>query len=172
MDNSGPNKGDKTYHDTHNVWYIRVTYVMAVMLWVIVIYVLKLYQTTVLGWCILFIPLIVFVISFGSASYLTVDVEDKLFQYNYLTIGILLVLPLITWITRDFAGDTKRLIGICVVAIVFAMLSMIDIWVTREWLSVVKHIKSVFQTMALTLLIFTFYLYYTAVESKYIGSIE
>ena len=40
------------------------------------------------------------------------------------------------------------------------MLSMIDVWVSRKNLSIVKHIKSAFQTGALVILALSLYVYY------------
>lgn len=159
MSSEDPRKKTKTYSQ-RRVLGVRVVYVLASLLWIGVIWSLHLYQTTFLGWVILILPLILFTMGFINAPYLTVEVEDSLFSIGYLSIALVIVLPIMVWITKDFTGDQNRIMGILLLAIVFAMLSLYDIWVRPKWLTVARHLKSVFQTLALTLLIFALYTYY------------
>jgi hypothetical protein len=153
------------FYDSNRTKYICYVYIFAVFVWIGIIYALKLYRTDLLGWFILIIPFVVFAISYGSIESVSVEIENEVFRVNYLSVGIIIVIPLLSILNRDYTGDRKQFAGILVLAIIAAMLSMIDIWVNRRTLSIVRHIRSVFQTYALSLLIFALYLYYSTMPS-------
>lgn len=139
---------------------VQYVYIASILIWLLLLWALSLYTTDFVGYCILAIPVVVYAIGYFNASSLTVEVEESVFSLSYLSIAILIVLPIFAWVNKDFGGDKQFLVRIMIVAIILAMLSLIDIWVRPKWLSVVRHIKSVLQTAALTLLVFALYTYY------------
>lgn len=139
---------------------VRIVYALAILLWLFCIWALELYDTTWLGYLILALPILLFVIGMINACSLTVEVEETIFSFSYLSISLLIVFPLLAWIAKDYVQDKEKLIQIMIIAVVFALLSLFDIWVRPKWLTVVRHLKSIFQTLALTLLIFALYAYY------------
>lgn len=136
-------------------------YLSAILLWGLLIAYLQ-PDTDFLGWIILIVPILVFLISTLSLDSLSVLVESNMFKFSSLSVGLLIILPLLTFITRDFKGDKRTMIQIVLLAITFGLLSMIDVWVAEKWISVVKHIKSIFQIVSLTLVLFALYLYYSS----------
>ena len=82
------------------------------------------------------------------------------FQSNYFAFGLLIVVPLLTWLSKDYVGNRQKFINILIAALILAMLGLLDVWVTKKWLSTVKHTKSVLQTMSLILIIYALYIYY------------
>jgi hypothetical protein len=136
-------------------------YIIGVILWIAIVVWFCLYaKADFIVWCILLLPVIIFIVGAYNSNKITYDVEDSVFQSDYLSLGLLIVIPLLTWITKDFPGDRNRMISILVLAVILSMLSMIDMWVTRKWISVVKHNKSILQTMSLVLIIYALYSYY------------
>jgi hypothetical protein len=144
------------------VAYIRYVYIVGLIVWVGLVYYLGMHHTDYVGWIILSIPIWAFILGYVNTCVISGEVEAEVFQANYLSIGLLIVLPLLTWINREYNGDRRRFTSILVLAIIIIMLSMIDLWVPCEWLSVVKHGKSVLQTLALVLLIYALYMYYVS----------
>lgn len=149
----------RTY-SSDKIKVIQGFYIGAALLWSLIIILLKLYQTGILGWIILIIPYLVFFIGFSHIPAISVEVEEDMFKINYLSLGLIIVLPLLAWINKDYRGDKSRFILIVVVAMILNLLSLLDIWVSREWLSVAKHAKSSLQTMAIVLLSYVLYMYY------------
>jgi len=147
-------------YSEQQVCYIRCLYAVAILVWVGLIWLFRLYDVDWVGWVILALPIVVFIIGFVNAWVISPEVEEEIFRANYLSIGLLIVLPLLTCINRDYKGDRARFTSILVLAIVITMLSMYDVWTKREWLSLMKHAKSVLQTMSLTLLIYALYMFY------------
>jgi len=148
------------YYSEEKAAQVRLVYVVGLVVWILIIALVKLYNTDVIGWIILAIPPIVFLTGYINSDYLTVEIEKENFQANYFAIGLLLILPLLTWANREYKGDKVRFTKILVIAIIIVMLSLLDVWVRKEYLSVNKHIKSALQTIAISLLIYAFYTYY------------
>lgn len=148
------------YYSEEKAAQVRLVYVVALVVWILIVALVKLYTTDVIGWIILAIPPVVFLTGYANSEHLTVEIERENFQANYFAIGLLLILPLLTWANRDYKGDKIRFTKILVLAIIIVMLSLLDVWVRKEYLSVNKHIKSALQTIAISLLIYAFYTYY------------
>jgi hypothetical protein len=87
-----------------------------------------------------------------------------MFAANFLTIGLLLALPLLNWTSKGYNGCKKTFTLIIILAITFSILSMYDIWVPKKWLSVYKHGRSCLQTLSLTLVIFGLVEYFLCKE--------
>lgn len=144
---------------------VRAWYLFAMVLWIALLSALQVtmyLRDTVFAW-ISMMPLIVFTLAFASAENLETETEQALMKYNTLTLGLVIVLPLLTWISDRFSGrgiHRKQYIGILVTALVFAMLALVDVWVPHRWISLETHIRSSLQTMALGLLIIALYLFY------------
>lgn len=141
---------------------IKVLYGISFVLWVVLIIALGLWRTDTFGWIVLLVPPLVFLFGYVNADDLTVEVEDHMFEANYLSVGLIIVLPLLMWINgqqgeRSTPNDRRQFIQIVVVALVLSMLSMIDLWVPRESVSLIKHGKSILQTASITLLIYALY---------------
>lgn len=156
------NKKHKPYGSTKKdlIFFI---YLIALLLWGIIIAYLS-PKVELWGFIILAIPFLVFIIGMITIDSLSPAVEDSLFRHNILATGLLIILPLLAFITKDFRGDQVLMIQVVLLAITFSLLSMVDIWIPEKWLSLVQHIKSIFQTFALTLILFSLYLYYSSME--------
>jgi hypothetical protein len=137
-------------------------YIIGIILWILLVifFCISSIKINALGYVILFIPIVIFAIGAYNSNKITYDVEDSVFNADYLSLGLIITLPLLAWVSKDYPGDRTWLITIAILAIVLSLFSMIDIWVTRRWMSVVKHSKSILQTMSLILIIYALYVYY------------
>lgn len=162
----------KKLHEPHGInktRRIQITYLIAVIVWVLICVLFGLHQTDFFGIMILLIPIGIFFINFVNAPYLTVNTENNLYSLNYVSVGLMIIVPLIT-LTRNsscYRGNRDKIIMIVVMAMIFAVLSVLNVWVRPKWVSIVKHIHSVFRTYTLTLLLYALYIYYRgSVTSK------
>jgi hypothetical protein len=158
-DDKEPCKWKQKYKDDKAL-YIQYIYLLGVIVWGIIIVIFALYCTDIIGWIILLLPFVVFFFGYINATEVTLDIEEEIFQSDYLSVGLLIILPLLTWMNRDYTGDNSRFTTIIVLAIIITLFSLIDIWVNRDWLSVERHIKSVLQTFSIVLLIYALYMFY------------
>ncbi len=160
---------DKEYYNDEKVAQVQLAYIVALVVWILIIACFGLYNTDVIGWIILTIPPVIFFTGYANSCCLTIEVERENFQSNYFAIGLMMILPLLTWVNNDYKGDKVRFTRILVLAIIVVMLSLLDVWVRKEHLSVSKHVKSALQTIAITLLIFAFYSYYIDNPDNFFG---
>lgn len=144
----------------NRITYIKIVYILAIVLWFFLIFFLKLYLTSWLGWLLILIPIVCFLIGYYNASVITTDVEDEIFRANYLSIGLIIIIPLLVWLDKKYEGDHIWFVSIVVVAIMLSTLSFLDVWVQRQWLSVIKHITSTFQTMSIVLITFVLFTFF------------
>lgn len=150
----------------NKIRYIQTLYIIAGIIWASIILIMGLYRTDVIGLIILTIPFIIFIIGYYNASVMTPEIEEIVFKSNYLSVGLLVVIPLFTWLGKHHDEDRGHFIGIITLGVILSMISLLDFWVKRGWMSVIKHLKSVLQTMALTLFILAFYVFYTSSHHK------
>jgi len=159
-------EGKKKYSEK-KIWYVKAFYIFAIVLWIaIILFTGILRRIDMIGGLILLMAIVVFFVGYWNADHITVDVEEQLFRSNYLAVGLLIVIPLLTWINRDMTVDKKDFTIVIILSVIFIMLSLLDLWTKRGWNSVVKHVRSIFQTMAIVLLIYAFYLYYASTLQK------
>lgn len=149
------------YHGD-KVRYVRITYIAAFFTWVILIFAMRIIQTGgFIGGFVLLIPLGLFISAYYSTPYLNRDIEDSMFKANFLSIGLILAVSLFAILEKNYHGDKRQFSLIVIMALVFTMLSLLDIWVPANYTSIVKHLKSIFQTYTVFLLIFALYIYFT-----------
>jgi len=151
----------KEHHPKDVILYIRFVYIIGILVWILILHFLKLHKMNFFIIAIIAIPFVCFLIGYVNAPKLTGELEDELFRSNYLSVGLLLVIPLLTWINKEYVGDKTRYTKILVLAIITSLLSMIDVWVSDKYLPVLKHAQSVLQTYSIALLVYALYSYYT-----------
>lgn len=136
---------------------IKAVYICAIVIWLILIYILSLYDTDLWGWLILLVPIIVFVVNYSNVDKCSTDIDPESRQDNFLSFAFLIVIIIINW---DNTYDRNKFFPILALGLVLTMLSLIDIWVNTDMLSLSRHIRSVFQTFGLVLLTYALYIYY------------
>lgn len=89
-------KGRHKPYTEPTVLSVRVAYVLMAILWIfLVVVVLKIFQSDWIGMCILSIPLFIYLLGFINANRVTPEVEKTMFDINYLSLGLLIILPLL-----------------------------------------------------------------------------
>lgn len=150
-------------YDRNTIFYIQCLYIILSVLWIALFWWLKLYDySDIVIWALLFLPLLVFALSFANISRITDGVEKEVLGSNYLSFGFLIVVILINWNTPLETKNKTEFFSLIVFAFGLIMISMIDVWVTKSHMSWWKHLRTSLQTMALVLLVLALYIYYKA----------
>lgn len=140
---------------------IQVIYLIAATTWLLLLYFHGiLHRLDIVTGCLITLPLIAFAFGYYNVCSVTGDIEDTMLGANYLSFGFLITIILINWNSPTNTAEKAQFFKILVSAFILIMISMIDIWVSREDLSVVYHFKSILNTAALVLLSIALYLYY------------
>ncbi len=147
-------------YDQQTMLNIQYLYVFSSAVWIFLLFFLKFYLSGPLGWIFLLVPLAIFGINLSNVSHHTQEVEDDMFQGNFLSFGYLIVLFLINWEKVKFK---KRLFTILMVVLLLILFSLYDVWVPKKKIIYVKHFRSILQTLALSLLAYALYVYYEGI---------
>lgn len=136
---------------------IQIIYIISVILWILVVYALRVYHfRSPVGYIILAIPIFVYAIGFLSVYKLGQRSHRSMLKNDILPIAILFVGAL-------FNGHPKDpvLTNMIVVAALLVVLSFVDIWGSEKDFILSRIIKSIIHTAAITLLVFVMYIKYT-----------
>lgn len=150
-------KSRKKVYNQDIVKKIQIMYIMAAIVWILLIFLCGWYDFGMFGIIILLIPLVVYGINYKNIIHHTIDIESEMFQGNFLSFGYLLVIVFINW---KQTKHKRKIFGIILIGLVMIMLSMVDIWVDKENFILVKHFRTILQTASLFLLAFALYIFY------------
>lgn len=141
---------------------LKVWYIVAGAFWLLILWLLGLINVDkALNPVFILLPIALFAISFFSQGHITTAVENFVFRANILTLGVVFAMPLINWLSRD-DPDRYVFMQIMAVAIILSVATLLDVWCEERYLPVVKHVKSSLQTMAISLIIYGCYIYFTS----------
>lgn len=157
------NSNDKSapYSDS-TVRILQIIYAIAIFIWVLLILVLPIRLNNVVGWLLLAVPIIIFLLSLINVRRVTVETEAKLFNLNYLSIGVFVIIPLIT---HDKFSD-NTIMKIATVAMILAVFSLLDVWVPPDWVTIINHLRSILQVASLSLIIYALYMVLQSLGEK------
>lgn len=155
---------DKSY-GTNKIIYIRLLYIIGIILWIAFVVGLGLLQSDdIFVILIIILPIAIFLFNMYTVRFITTGMEETLYKINYISIGLVIILPLITWFNNDMNKNNgisrKKFMTIVITALILTLLSLIDVWVSLKYLSVLKHVKAILQTLSLSLIIYALYTYY------------
>lgn len=151
-------------YSPQHVWKIKLVYVIMIVLWSAIVCYFRLYLLKT--WPLLLLPLCVFVVGIYNSDSLTVEIEADMFKASYLPVGAIVMIPMLSWISKDYSGDHSQFVAIIVVSLCCTLLTLIDFWVPKKQLSVYKHLRSGLQTVSLSLIIFALVTYFLHRTSK------
>ena len=156
-------KKDDT-HECYNdnvVKKVQGVYIIASLLWIVLIVTLGLWKHDYVALLLLLIPIIVYTINFVSVPDFSCSMEDQMFRGNLLSFGFLVAIILINWNSSVTKENKTEFFRILIVAFVLLMISLIDLWVSPDNMSIAKHVETTLHTASLSLLALGLYLYYT-----------
>lgn len=149
------------------VFLLQMFYIFISLFWLLLISYFKLWDEKLSF--VLFLPLVAFFLTFLCIENLSVYVEESMMQSNYLSLGLILALPMLSWMLKEYNGNKKTFFTIIILALVLSLLTFVDIWVPENRVTLYRHFRSSLQVMSVSLFIYalcTFYFYsYVSLES-------
>ncbi len=141
---------------------LQLIYIVSAIIWIFLIYALGVFNFP-FSWIhiVLCLPLFIYAIGFLQVCKTTQDIEDDMFSHDFLALGLLFVTVFIRW-SKSSTGDNggKHTLYITLAAFTLIILSTIDVWIKKSAFSIVKHIRSIFQTAGVALLVYLLYFYF------------
>ncbi len=142
---------------------VQIIYLIAAIIWLIIVYVFSLYTNNVIVWILVFIPIIIFGLNFWWVPEHTKFITNLMFSADFLSIGFLIVTIIINWYKEV---DKGSIFGLVVLSLVLFGLSMLDVWVPEDKFILVQHVRSSLETAAVIALIIVVYKYYVEVQKE------
>lgn len=155
----GDDCGDPNRYDDKIMYWIRTLYIIAIFFWIFLIYVLELYKSDFYGYLIILIPIIIYTISFFTVPSATPDVENEMFAFDYIAFAVLITTLIITIRYENIEGKAY-MYKLLTVGVVLILIGIIDIWVDKKYLVVIKNIRSILEVAAAVIFAYILYIYY------------
>lgn len=140
------------------LFILQIFYIGIAVFWILLVSYFRLWKEKYSF--ILVIPLIVFFITFLYLEDVSPAVEENMSKTNFLSVGIILTLPLLSWMVKEHTGDKQHFITLAIMALVLSLFTFVDIWVPESRISIYRHFRSTLQVMSVCLFIYALVVYY------------
>lgn len=136
--------------DYNTPTYITSVFTIFMIVWTFVITYNKFFLLSL--WPILLIPYGLFGLGIINAGDIADDeIEENVFSTTFVTMGLVISLPLLTMINKD--KQNKELTHIIFLGMIFTLFSYFHLWVDKPQRHVCKIIRSCLETIAVDLYI-------------------
>lgn len=137
---------------------IRIIYLIAIVIWFLVIYWGGFYKTGIVANFILLFPVLIFALAYHHVNNHTTDIIHRMLKGNIVSFLFLTVSLLVNWFK---IGDKKKVYKAMMISIIFIMISLVDYWIPQKDLVFLIHIKTISQTLAIVMLTYALYIRYS-----------
>lgn len=128
---------------------LRILYLVLIVVWMVLIYLLRLYRMpSPLGYVILAFPILMFILSFIGVAHARKVVERDMMTSDFLVIGVLFVSALFSLKHTMFSS---YIIHIIVIGFIMLIFSSVDVAMSPRLMSISRHLRSGVKTMAVSL---------------------
>lgn len=131
---------------------IRIAYIIGIVLWSVIVYYFRIGFDNPISILIVIIPYFIFIL---AAFFITTDnVYCDLRENGFFAIGLVAILPLVSWYSQYYTKDKKRFITMAITAVFISMLALFEFCLPRQFVCLLEHVRSILQTMGIVLLIY------------------
>lgn len=135
---------------------IKIVFFIFTIIWIFIVAINKFYLS--LAFPILLIPIASFGLGIINSDTIDDQVEVDIFSTTFITMGLVISLPLLTFFNKDkMDKDLNHIIFLAMIATLF---SYIHIWFSKDDRYICKVIRSCFETIAVTLYIFALTIFF------------
>ena len=140
---------------------IQTIYILMTIIWAILVFSLGLWKTDIVGVVIILIPLVVFAISYFSLESIDEECSNTIGRFNIISFALLAATILINWQNNSPIQNWIR--SLVVIATLLLVISIIDIWASKDNREVFLHFRTAIQTMSIVLLAYALYQFYAEI---------
>lgn len=144
------------------IFWIRVIYCLAIIFWIFIAWYLQMHINDIWDVCILVIPFIVFSIALlNLGNGLSPHSEGLMVRNNYVNSSLIVIFSLLIWCCAKVESSRQsHFLLMVIVATIFGLLTYLDLWTGEENYVIAKHLRTVFCTFSITILIFALKYFY------------
>lgn len=131
---------------------IVIAYIIALIAWTALIVYFRIGFDNGVSIVVVLIPYIIFItaIIFVPTDTVFCDLREN----TFFAIGLVAILPIITWFAQHYHGDKQRFITIAVTAVFVSMIALFEFCLPRSYICLLEHTRSILQTVGISLLIY------------------
>lgn len=142
-------------YDSQTLRNLRFLYAMAICLWVVILNGCGISRKiSTISLSIMFFPIALMILAMANLHKITKTIEEYNSKANYISLGLIVAIPLLSWIKTQKETENRAYEKTSMV--LFVMLIMItpmDVWVSEKDQAYVVHIKSICQIFVLAILV-------------------
>ena len=135
-----------------NKMVIVVAYILAIIIWTLILVTFRIGFDSPISIVVIVIPYLIFVsaIMFVPTDTVFCDLREN----TFFAIGLVAILPLVTWYSQHYIGDKQRFITLAIMAVFVSMIALYEFCLPRPYICLLEHVRSILQTVGITLLIY------------------
>lgn len=147
----------KLFYSSTLIEQAQLIYIIAILLWILIIVLLQLYQTDLVGWVFILIPIAVFAINYINIKHCSPEHEDEIFAGNF----VLFFIVIVSLLNVPFKKKKKQpMYKYIFLAVSLLAISLVDICASKENFLIIKTIRTILVTISLSLSLYALYMYY------------
>jgi hypothetical protein len=140
---------------------VAVIYLVLILIWIAIIIALRLYETNYVGLLILLIPIFIFAITtYYSDDEHLVSNHSIGSDDDFLSVGIVLLLPLLAYLDKNFDDDKGKFICLIIISLFIFLMTTMVCWLPQRYAKIGKMIRTGLQVIALGLVLVAIHIYY------------
>lgn len=132
-------------------------YIIAIVMWLFFMYLTGIYITDYIGFLILMIAPIFYVIQIYMLDICSSESESDLFKFDILALGIIIINIMLS---KEKSEYNRFFTKIVVYGILLLIISSLDFWTSKRGLIISRHIRTIFRTAATVIFGYMFYMFY------------
>ena len=151
------------------LWGGRLILLLGLILWFSLIYFLKWYEIGIIGWVILALPVVIFIVALATFTPEDLAASGYLFQEAIATILVAVsAYVLSSWSKGIDMTDVKqgqRPQTILLMSIGITVISYLDTWIPAKYIILARLFKMVLQTIGLSLAVLALYKHFEIINN-------
>ncbi len=151
-------------YDSTTVFWVRAVYFLMLIVWIVLCSYSGMWTTPASP--VLILPFFTFGIAIYFTDKLSTTIEEFMSKASYLSLGVILAVPLLSWISQETPRYSQIISTCIIVALVLSLATYIDVWIGAENISIYRHFRSSLQVMSVTLIIYVLSMHCLLKESN------
>ena len=143
----------------HGSFGVVSVYLIGFLVWVLILFYLEIEPRSPFEIIFILIPVVLFAVAIWYAGAITPHCEAFMLKDAVNNNLLTLALPIFIAATST-VDDCPKFLRLILFAAGLSFIGYYDVWISDEWLAVVKHLRSICQVMAISLLLLAVIQYY------------
>lgn len=138
---------------------VRLLYWLGILFWIAVLFSVGYFPHSFFEWLIVLMVIFVFLLGIGTAGRIDFYTESFIFKNNFYQGILISFFPLLIY-SLNRLNTNKQFLRIALTAMALSLITLVDFFVTPEYLYIIKATRSILQSVAIGLVLISLCLLY------------